>query len=220
MDSTNYNRTVIDIGDTVTNNLDIVPYLVAAHALSGCDTAAPYHGIGKLTVVKKLREGALLDAIGGISINLATAIEQATAPITKWYGYKATDMTDCRIQSWFNKTSKVRKTAPALKTLPPTKEAFSENVKRGLLQAIWYYAMECCPPEVDVTLYGWHKDLINGTLVPVGIPDGVSPAPDAVLDMVQCGCSSNSPCSSKRCSCSSSRIVCSIMCKYRGDPDV
>ena len=71
-----------------------------------------------------------------------------------------------------------------------------------------------------MTLYGWHKDLISGTLVPVGIPDGVSPAPNAVLDMVKCGCSSNSPCSSKRCGCSSSGIVCSIMCKCSGDPDV
>ena len=71
-----------------------------------------------------------------------------------------------------------------------------------------------------MTLYGWHKDLINRTLVPVGIPDGVSPVPDAVLNMLKCGGSSNSSCSSKRCSCSSSRIVCSIMCKCRGDPDV
>ena len=44
MDSTNENRTVIDIGDTVTNNLDIFLYLVEARALSECDTAAPYHG--------------------------------------------------------------------------------------------------------------------------------------------------------------------------------
>ena len=162
-----------------------------------------YQDVIQLLHIKKLREGALLDAIGGISINLATAIGQATDILTKCYGFKETDMTDCRIQSWFNKTSKARQTAPARKTLPPTKEAFSQNVKRGLLQAmIWYYAMERCPPEVDVTLSGWHKDLSNGMLVPVGIPDDVLPAHDAVLNMVKCGCSSDSPCSSKRCSCS------------------
>ena len=48
------NRSVINIGDTVTNNLDIVSYLLAAQALSGCDTATPYHRIGKLTVAKRI----------------------------------------------------------------------------------------------------------------------------------------------------------------------
>ena len=64
MESTNENRTFINIGDTVASNVDIVSYLVAVQALSGCDAAAPYHGIGKLTVVTKLREGALLDGFG------------------------------------------------------------------------------------------------------------------------------------------------------------
>ena len=35
--------------------------LLAAHALSGCDKAAPYNSIGKLTVIKKLREGAMIE---------------------------------------------------------------------------------------------------------------------------------------------------------------
>ena len=65
MQSTGEDRTLIDIGTTVIRNMDIVPSLVAAHALSGCDTVAPC-GICKLTVVKKLRDGAQLNAIGNI----------------------------------------------------------------------------------------------------------------------------------------------------------
>ena len=34
-----------------------VPYLLGAHALSGCDTTGKYSGIGKLTVLKKLKTG-------------------------------------------------------------------------------------------------------------------------------------------------------------------
>ena len=174
LQSTGADRTLIDIGDTVVKNIDIVPRLVAAHALSGCDTAAPYHGIGKLTVVKKLREGALLDAVGDTSADLATAVEQATLFISDCYGFQSNSMTDCRIHSWYQKTSKARKTAPLLKTLPPTDEAFKENVKRAILQILqWYATMEPNPPTLDVTLYGWLKDTVNKILVAVSLPEGV-----------------------------------------------
>ena len=41
MQSTGEDRTLIDIGTAVIRNMDIVPSLVATHALSGCDTVAP-----------------------------------------------------------------------------------------------------------------------------------------------------------------------------------
>ena len=41
-----------------------MPQLLAAHALSGCDTAAYMHGIGKGTVVKVLQKGHTLDKLG------------------------------------------------------------------------------------------------------------------------------------------------------------
>ena len=50
-------RAVIDIDKTVEKNLSIIPGLLAAHALSGCDTVAGYYGIGKGTVLKVLRAG-------------------------------------------------------------------------------------------------------------------------------------------------------------------
>ena len=130
-------------------------------------------------------------------------------------------MTDCRIYTWYQKTSKARKSAPELKTLPPTQECFAENVKRGVLQTmICYDALQSKPPEVDPTCYGWKKDLPNKILLPVGIPEGILPAPESILKMVKCGCSSNTPCSSRRCSCSSSKMPCSVICKCRGDPDL
>ena len=45
---------LIHIGETVKKHIDIVPYILAAHGISGCDTVAKYHGIGKKTVIKKL----------------------------------------------------------------------------------------------------------------------------------------------------------------------
>ena len=44
---------MIYIAITMVENMNIVPNFVEACALSGSDTVAPYHGIRKLTFVKK-----------------------------------------------------------------------------------------------------------------------------------------------------------------------
>ena len=91
-------------------------------------------------------------------------------------------MTDCRIQSWIQKTSKARKGAPPLKELPPTDEAFQENVKGAVLQSmIWYSTVSSNPPDVDPTLFSWAKDMLNKILVVVTLPDNVLQAPKAIL---------------------------------------
>ena len=45
-------RSAVHIHDIVQGNKTIVPYLICAHALSGCDTVGCYNGIGKGKVVK------------------------------------------------------------------------------------------------------------------------------------------------------------------------
>ena len=47
-------REVIDINATVNQHRKIIPNLLAAHGLTGCDTVATYFGIGK-TVALKVR---------------------------------------------------------------------------------------------------------------------------------------------------------------------
>jgi len=64
MESPIRNRTVIDIGSTVLQHKTIIPDLLAAHALSGCDTTASCFGIGKGKVVKALRQGHSLSCLG------------------------------------------------------------------------------------------------------------------------------------------------------------
>ena len=64
MQSTSEYRNILDILRSLSTNLDLMPCLLVAHAASECDTVAPYHGIGKLTIVKKLREGKRLTSLG------------------------------------------------------------------------------------------------------------------------------------------------------------
>ena len=60
MQSPIQNRTVIDIDATVENHLSVVPHLLSAHALTGCDTVASYYGIGKGMALKVLKAGILI----------------------------------------------------------------------------------------------------------------------------------------------------------------
>ena len=54
MEPTKSSRTVTDIGATVEKHGAIIDSVLAAHALSGCDTVCHYLGIGKKTVIKTL----------------------------------------------------------------------------------------------------------------------------------------------------------------------
>ena len=47
----------VDINKTVESYIDVIPCLLSAHALSGCDTTARYYGIAKGTVVKQFKKG-------------------------------------------------------------------------------------------------------------------------------------------------------------------
>ena len=53
----------------------------------------------------------------------------------------------------------------------------------------------------------------------IGIPINVSPAPESILKMIKCGCSSSKPCSTARCSCYAARLSCSVFCSCHGDSD-
>ena len=55
MQATGGERSIVDIDLTVKANKEIIPSILAAHAASGCDTVAPYHGIGKASIVKNLK---------------------------------------------------------------------------------------------------------------------------------------------------------------------
>ena len=90
--------------------------------------------------------------------------------------------------------------APDLKCLLPTTEAFAQNVSRAYLQAaIWRSALSSHPPSVEVTQYGWSKAEASETLIPVTTPSDVALAPPYILEMIRCGCASDEPCRSAQC---------------------
>ena len=202
MESPIKGRTVVDIGKTVQKHSEIVEGILPVNALSGCDTVASYFGIGKATVLKTLRSGHSLNLLGARGHSMEYVIQQATSFISACYGQtNCSTISETRLKVWLSKTGKGSST-PKLCTLPPTTEAFKENVKRAHNQALVWQSLEAQnPPELDSTEYGWVNDDQNKSLQPVTLPDEVELVPEMVLRLIKCGCHSTTPCSSSACSC-------------------
>ena len=142
-------------------------------------------------------------------------IEEATA----CYGSRVKEiMSKLRYRMWLTKMAKKKVTAtPKLKSLPPTSEAFAENVKRAHLQTcIWKKALYQDPPDLDPTDFGWFKDEASKSLSPVTMPKDVAPALRGVLEMIRCGCVTDPVCSTTRCGCSTAQLACTVFCGYHG----
>ena len=76
--------------------------------------------------------------------------------------------------------------------------------------------MLASPPDVDLCMCGWEKDIINTTLRPIGIPSNVEAAPPSVLKSIKCTCLADNACSSGRCSCAAADILCTMISNCDG----
>jgi hypothetical protein len=86
---------------------------------------------------------------------------------------------------WLNKVSKMIAKAPKLECLPPTDEAFKENVARAHYQiAVWRYADQSNPPQLEPVDHGWQK--VGIALSPVPLPANVPQAPEGLLKLIKC----------------------------------
>ena len=136
MEPTSRSRSSIAIGAIVAKHSGIVSQLlIAAHAISGCDKVGCYLGIGKTKVIKDWSAGIELNHLGDPKANLDDAMKESTHLIGARYGH----MYSVRYKVWVSRTGrKGASIIPKLKYIPPTTEAFRENVKRAHFQAcIW-----------------------------------------------------------------------------------
>ncbi|KAG0718576.1 hypothetical protein GWK47_052177 [Chionoecetes opilio] len=190
-------RTVIDIGATTKQHADIACQLLAAHALTECDTVAFMWGIGKAKAVKVLSSGCKLLKNGNPDMAMDEVVQEATHFVERCYGCESSEkMSSTRYEVWIGKTSKRKVTSiPKLKSLPPTSEAFEQNVKRAHYQVwIWKAALSKKPPDLLPTDFGWEKDEATKSLLPITVPEGAALAPPDVLKVIRCGCATDQPC--------------------------
>ena len=155
-----------------------------------------------------------LSQLGCLNAQLADVIDQSTQFIGACYGnrIKEKTMSDIRYKIWATKFGNGTTTAPKIQTLPPSTEAFVENVKRAHLQTcIWKAATSFDQPPIDPREYGYVRDESSKTLLPTTVADGVTLAPEDIMTLIKCNCEGANPCRTMRCSCSCS--PCTLFCK-------
>ena len=216
MSAAAHGKAIIDIAASVVKHKAIIPNLLAAHALTGCDTVAATFGIGKLKAVKVLRSKnqniGLLGQQGDTSDESQGAFGEAMDFMLACYGKaNCMSLTEARKKVWADKVSRARAAAPAIASLPPTDEAFYQNFLRAAFQlSIWLGALKRDPPPLDPLKYGWTQTT-NG-LEPTHVADGVELVPEELLKLIRCACKSQIPCKDNRCSCRHASMTCTVFC--------
>ena len=66
--------------------------------------------------------------------------------------------------------------------------------------------------QLNPRLFRWEEESPGGTLVPITLQPAVALAPDYLLRLIKCGCNSDTPCKTLRCTCYKSNIGCTIFC--------
>ena len=97
-------------------------------------------------LIKVLKDGYGLSAIGNVDAPLPEVIARATRFNSACYGMKESrDMSQTRLLVWGKKSEKDQSSSPNMTTLPPMREAFIENVKRAHFQAALWRAISVNP---------------------------------------------------------------------------
>ena len=184
MESPVHGRQTIDIRATAKAHANILPKLLAAHGLSGCDTAAPCYGIGKMKILKTLKQGNHSLSCLGDSNAIWPDVKHATSFMLACYGVPKLDsMTQARVNLWKTRVGRGSSTMPKLCSLPPTDLAFMENLKRAHFQiCIWKHALDLNVPDLDPVQYGWTKDKAAKSLVAVHVPPNTDLAHSCIQD--------------------------------------
>ena len=121
-------------------------------------------------------------------------------------------MTECRQLVLAQKTGKYL-SAPKLCSLPPTSEAFKENLPRAHLQvAQWRAALNGESPAIDPIGFGWEADQQNESLIPRNMSSGTPYSAEHVLKLVRCGCHSERSCRGGNCGCMGRQLLCMTFC--------
>ena len=133
-----------------------------------------YFAVGKVAALNVLRHGQhSLNLLGNTGGPLFSEVaDQATHFMLAFYGQqRCHSMTEARQQMWFSKLSRSKSSARKLCSLPPTSEAFEQNVARTHLQvAIWLHTLDLNPPVLDPTSYGWSQEEGSTALSPTTVP--------------------------------------------------
>ncbi len=205
----------------------VVSSLLAAHVLTGCDTVPQMFGIGKKTALNVLFRDQTdfnVEELGNTDPSLQwETVEKGCVDFVRELYQSRNNKDDLtldamRYSKWVEKSKANTMTAATdLKSFPPTFNAVRCNIKRAHYQcSIWKNVKVGSLNPLNVEQWGWTKDIANKCLDPVFIEPTTPIAPDSLLNLTFCGCSSAEPCSTKKCGCNKAGVLCGSLCKCKG----
>lgn len=186
--------------------VDLCDALPGLHAFTGCDTTSSFSGKGKKGPLKLCitdSESSQTMSMLGRSFTLDTAtFKRSEKFVCKMYGFPGhhDDVNECRYLLFCSKKQQSH-------NLPPCQDALEKHTQRANFQAaIWHRALEADPRVPSPDGYGW---TITDDVIRI---DWMSlpPAPEALLDMIVCGCTGF--CSTGHCSCNRNGLSCTDAC--------
>ncbi|XP_043279745.1 uncharacterized protein [Venturia canescens] len=190
------------------DHADLKPFILFAHAFSGCDTTSAIYGKGKKSLFSILKKNSDLQNIVQTFYNAESTIESlckfAEQIIAHLYSFKNSDqsLSDARYQK-FTTLAVHASVEIRLAQLPPTQPVLREHVKRTFYQIQSWLSNELNPED-----WGWRRT--RTMMVPVMNPE--NSAPDNLLTLVSCSCTGD--CKTARCTCRKSGLPCTQLCKH------
>ena len=215
MEECSESHAIIDVNEVVKHPAAVIPNILGAHALSGCDTVSSFVGIGKATVLKKLMTFTDSLSLGDPSASLDKVIDSSVKFVATLYGKEhGASLNSMRADIFKRKIAWKRHVPPKLSSLPPTMAAFRLHCQRAHFQtALWKAAGMPSLPDLDPLQCGWE---MNGSkLQPVFSQLGQLAAPDEVLNLVSCGCKTG--CKTALCCCTKFNLMCTDFCRCKGE---
>lgn len=155
-----------------------------------------------------------LNLLGDRAADLSNIRKAAIATTLCNYGMSnCNTLSYARVASWERKMARNALEPPKLCSLPPTDISFEQNILRAhLAAAVMKSSLDQDPPKLNPEQYGWQKPEGFDFLLPLVAPEGTTMAPPALMKLIKCGCKSQSPCSSNRCSCKQNSVRCTFLC--------
>ena len=189
--------------------------LPAFHAITGADNTGSLSGKGKVSCWKAFLEAddSVLNALAklGREEEPGTDIKVGIERFVCQLYLPRTDITTVKELRWFL----FRKKQAESDKLPPTQAALHQAILRAHFQLlVWNKDTEPNPVLPSPSDYGWAME--NAEWVPVMTT--LPPAPEAVIELVKCGCSKERY-STNRCQCRRAGLLCTDLCSCSDDSE-
>ena len=136
MDAFDTSQSLIDINEIAKKDPEIISSPITANALSGFKSVPELYGIGKITVIKHLKDQNLpLSSEGDTAASLANVYVESAKLILSCYCVKnVNNLSEVRFLVCGKRTGKKLTSTTKLESLPPTTEVYEACVWDRFLQ--------------------------------------------------------------------------------------